>query len=307
MLRTHLRLSRCQYRLSHCQCMLRTVSACCLASCPQEPASGFFFSSTETRSNCLVAGNVFFISLMSYFTVYVSVQLYCMWPQIRIIEASNYEDTRVKDLRVQPPFLVSLISSGKISVEDAKFFKARTLEHRFVLLAALMIAIHWGTELTRYLDIGTYTKTTIYGDVTSGVFVVGRLTRCYLVWFSSRALRAACRPVTYLCTKMIGILTLGGLVFLMHYFLIQVAFYNQDTLAQAEVPYFKDNADGLFDLFVALTTANHPDGRSLHLLKMVLTYHWLCDSNARLLPRTLGVQLDPPFVYGNSNHATCEY
>ena len=98
-----------------------------------------------------------------------------------------------------------------------------------------------------------------------------RALRGGILLFYSRSTRHAFIAFINVTRKITGIGLLLLMVFVIFYFFIRALFswYDDEYSRKETEEYFIDNSDGIFNLFVAMTTANHPD-----ILMSMYDGHW---------------------------------
>merc|ERR1712166_1095732 len=176
-----------------------------------------------------------------------------------------------------------------------------TLVFGLTVISSILIRIDWLLHCT---DGCTdyypwfYTRNTVFGPVKSGLDVAWRGFRCFYLLYLSPRMRYGLVSALYVTTKLGSIAGLVIISFLFHYFLI-VAFLPlddadrpEDNFAERQM-YFSSTNEGIYHMFVSLTTANHPDvlmpAYNREWYMMLLLFSFMLVTNLFLLTVFLGV------------------
>jgi len=172
-----------------------------------------------------------------------------------------------------------------------------TLAFGFVVISSILLRVLWLVYEDLEAYPWAYSRRTIYGTVKSGMDVVWRGNRCFYLLYLSPRMRYGFSSALYVATKLGNIAGLVAISFLFHYFLIVAFLPLKDTEDGIEFQerelFFSTTDEGMYQMFVALTTANHPDvlmpsyHRSWYM--MLLLFSFMAITNLFLLNVFLGV------------------
>eukprot|EP00656_Telonema_subtile_P054666 TRINITY_DN8225_c0_g2_i2.p1 TRINITY_DN8225_c0_g2~~TRINITY_DN8225_c0_g2_i2.p1 ORF type:complete len:628 (-),score=87.21 TRINITY_DN8225_c0_g2_i2:102-1985(-) len=218
----------------------------------QEPLNDWLFSSA--RDQILVAADVVFWMFTTFFTTLFVLRMICIWP------------TRKRWASARAAYQAIVID--KTWDTDEKGLRYLPTEQWWVVGSGIALFVSTLSHLSRYMvstDTGGlvhYTRDTRYGDVTSGFYVACRAVRCFFLLEYSMSTRYAFLAAMHIMRKCVGVVVMLLLSFVFHYYLFQAALAaaseNVAVLTEKN-SFFPDNNSGVFNLYVALTTANHPD------------------------------------------------
>jgi len=219
--------------------------------------------------------------------------LYCMWPTRHLWLAKNLaQDSLAKDIAKENR---STFWSSTSATEQWW-----TLFFGFAVISSIIIRMAWLLHDDANDNYPwRYSRNTIFGPLNSGLDVWWRSFRCLYLLYLSPKMRYGFVSALYVITKLGSIAGLVIISFLFHYFLI-VAFlplddedkeWSLDNLERAQ--YFSNTNEGIYHMFVSLTTANHPDvlmpSYNRQWYMMVLLFSFMLVTNLFLLNVFLGV------------------
>eukprot|EP00658_Telonema_sp_P-2_P054367 TRINITY_DN4324_c0_g1_i3.p1 TRINITY_DN4324_c0_g1~~TRINITY_DN4324_c0_g1_i3.p1 ORF type:complete len:554 (-),score=130.15 TRINITY_DN4324_c0_g1_i3:2253-3914(-) len=253
----------------------------------EDPTNNKLFPNHQ-GSVTLVA-DIFFWITSSCFAALLALQMMCIWP------------TRAKWGDIDQAINVMLFNKSWKQAEKGgtQFYPS---EQWWILGSGIALLLCTVPHLTKYAipadsdSLWHFQKETRYGTVDSGLFVAFRAFRIWFLLQYSMSTRYAFIALIHIIRKCVGIAVMLLLSFILHYYMFQGALAgvgaDSDSVSDLNA-YFTDNSDGLFNLYVAMTTANHPDiwmaMYSAHFFSMLILISFMVTTSIFLLNIFLAV------------------